>query len=357
VIETVNRLAGELIAWMDAQNAARKEQMDIESMKPEPFILEKPIFKRPSQKDSNRSAPMTTRANNTLAFNQHQLEITESKRMQYLPIVNTIDEVSRSKMDSEWPGTISYTKNVFVANCSTPKETSESMIYKRLANSYITLLFQGTVTLESLGSKISYSYPDMILAKRNAESPTNRSPSISPNHIQPTSILSEELLPAFHSILCLVPRNIKFEMTRLLTNLLQSASSPDLAMKVLPVLRESIKFAVCFKKSRSVSEYPPLQLPSGQMSVGTSSHGGIERVQSLYKGMQKRDMETVLEFIKCMLNTALCDSKGLLLNKTCALLICVDNEKKMASYFSADEGSLRMERDVIDSQRDLLLEK
>ena len=86
LLYTINMLASDLLGWMDKQTNARREQMDIENLKHEPFVLGKPVLKNLIHKDNHRSAPMTTRGNFTFAFNYPpQVEAAESKRSEILP--------------------------------------------------------------------------------------------------------------------------------------------------------------------------------------------------------------------------------------------------------------------------------
>ena len=263
-------------------------------------------------------------------------------------------------MDSEWPGSISYSKNVFVANCSTPKETSESFIYKRLASSYLLLLSQSTLSFsaDSFAPKLIQNIHDPHLLKKTSNSsPNSRSPSGSPIPIQLNAILSPELLLAFHSILCLVPKNLKFDLTRMMASFIQANPSPSIVLKLLPVLRESIKFTVCYKRTRPNIDCQPLQHHSGPLSVGNSSHGGIEKMQGLYRGLQKKDIEVVLDFLHTAFGVALSDPGEDLFSRVCVLLMVVDTEKKTPSYMSTDEHSMKTQKELSDTQIELMLDR
>lgn len=168
--------------------------------------------------------------------------------------MNTIEEASRSKYDSEWPATQSYSRNVFLANCGTPrhsKESPEQLILTRMAKSYIELVSMGAVSCS-----VDVSFARLIQTSMgNNEQPKEVSrlktsvPTI-------TNILSVNLLNAFHAVLCLVPKSMKFEMVESLTQLVKQERNFSLVTALLPLLRQSIKFVACCRYLRPAEKLP-----------------------------------------------------------------------------------------------------
>lgn len=199
--------------------------------------------------------------------------------------MNTIEEASRSKVDSEWPTNIAYYRNVFIANCNTPrqiKETPEQLTYVRLAKSYLELLSMGTISCsaDSTFSKLIQNHP--TVSDCGKEHP-RVGPGRQVNVLRPNDVLSYQLLSAFHSVLCLVPKMMKLELVECVTNLIRQDKNLKLAAVLLPTLKECIRFLSLSKIMRSSAE----KLNCAN-SAGNSSHGLEGKISSLYKSFQNK---------------------------------------------------------------------
>lgn len=186
-------------------------------------------FKHPSQAldCSNRSAPMTTRASQQAGFD---FPNPDKKKNQQL-LLNTIEEASKSKGDSEWvAGASLYSKNVFVANSNTPKNDAATYNYN-LARTYVQLMTKGQLHLGE---------PSGLRAHGSLSDGFSRA-----------DLLSPELLAAFHSVLSLLPKALKIHLTAKLTHLLLADRSPLLLEHLLPTFKEALKFCACFEQLSS----------------------------------------------------------------------------------------------------------
>ena len=101
--------------------------------------------------------------------------------------------------------------------------------------------------------------------------------------LKPSNLLSVNLLSAFHTVLCLVPKMMKFELIECLTNLIRQDRSLRLAAALLPTLKECIRFLSFARMMRSSSD----KLNCAN-SVGNSSHGLEGKISSLYKSYQSK---------------------------------------------------------------------
>lgn len=199
--------------------------------------------------------------------------------------MNTIEEASRSKLDSEWPANTAYYRNVFIANSSTPrqiKETPEHLTYIRLAKSYLELLSMGTISCSGdyTFSKLIQNHPLMAESTKDpSRIGTGRQLSI----LRPNNLLSYHLLGAFHTVLCLVPKMMKLELVECITNLIRQDKNSNLTSALLPTLKECVRFLAFSKAMRNSSE----RLNCAN-SVGNSSHGLEGRISSIYKSFQSK---------------------------------------------------------------------
>lgn len=233
-------------------------------------------FKHPAalQECSNRSAPMTTRASQQSGFEFPQQQ--EKKKTQQL-LLNTIEEASKSKGDSEWAAGVSLcAKNVFLAPANTPKNDAAAYNFS-LARTYLQLMTKGQLHL--------------------AESALPRAQPADALHFSQSDLLSPELLGAFHSVLGLLPKPLKTHLTAKLTHLVLAARSPQLVEHLLPTFKEALKFCACFEqlasfepRSLRASAAGSSQKPDGPMSAlyrNTSSqvapgHAGGREGESVY---------------------------------------------------------------------------
>ena len=228
----------------------------------------------PAQDSSNRSAPMTTRASQQTAFDFPQ---QDKKKNQQL-LLNTIEEASKSKGDSEWvAGTSLYSKNVFIANANTPKNDLATYNYN-LARTFLQLMTKGQL---HLGEAAILPRPQLGLADGSL-------------HFALPDLLSPELLGAFHSVLGLLPKSLKTLLTAKLTQVLLAARSPALLEHLLPTFREALKFCACFEqlalfepRSHKASAAGSSQKPDGLLSAlykNTTTQVGLAEPGSRPRG-------------------------------------------------------------------------
>lgn len=167
-------------------------------------------------------------------------------------LVNTIEEASRSKFDSEWPANVSYNRNVFIANCSTSKQfkdSAEQLIYIRLTKSFLELLSIGTVSCSvdtSFAKLLQLGPQSSELSKEMGRTGVGRQTSI----LKSSSVLSMSLLSAYHAVLSLVPKGLKFELIECISHLARQDRSLAMVNMLLPTIRQCVRFMACCRFMR-----------------------------------------------------------------------------------------------------------
>lgn len=195
--------------------------------------------------------------------------------------MNTIEEASRSKFDSEWPANASYSRNVFIANCGTSKQfkdSAEQLIYIRLTKSYLELLSLGTVScsVDTSFAKLIQNGPQNIEnSKENGRNGLGRQSSI----LKLPNILSLNLFSAYHAVLSLVPKGLKFELIDCIAHLVRQERSLALANVLLPATRQCLRFMACCRYMRFSERLV------GNYSVDS---GNNDRVCSVYRSFISR---------------------------------------------------------------------
>lgn len=196
--------------------------------------------------------------------------------------MNIIEEISRSKPDSEILGSASvYSRNVFVAACLTPKEQTETIVYRKLASSYLQLMSK--VTIQTCDPSPSFFPNTLQRSTIQKESPKGRHSS-SLLQIKHSNMLSPELLAGLHCVVSLVSKSTKFELLAALTQYIKEDSSLSLLehiSKLLPIVWDAVKFITCSRHIKSQENF------NTTLSVGNSSHGLDGQLYSVYCSMQK----------------------------------------------------------------------
>lgn len=179
--------------------------------------------------------------------------------------MNTIEEASKSKADSEWIGGISiYSKNAFIANCNTPR--SDSSIYNyNLAKNYLFLLSKGKISL----GELSFSKSNNSL---NPEQNTR---------LELEDLLSVELLGAVHSVLTLIPKSTKMMVLDRMLGLVRKERNGEIVTRLISLVKEALKFYSCVKHIGQAEQW------GGRMSAAGSSHRPDGLIYSLYKNVPK----------------------------------------------------------------------
>lgn len=83
LLEIVNKMATELVGWMENQEKLMSRGTDDqEIIQPELFVLDKlPIKKHSKGPDFNRSAPMTSRGNMTFTFDTQFVNVEKKRNL------------------------------------------------------------------------------------------------------------------------------------------------------------------------------------------------------------------------------------------------------------------------------------
>jgi hypothetical protein len=197
--------------------------------------------------------------------------------------VNRIDELSGSRGDLENLVSGPMTRNIFFANFNTPKNSTDSYIYFKLAKNFITLVTLGKFTLKKDQGFFKSNSPTLNEYLLLKEAPKALEETL--EQLRAESLLSLQIIKGFFPIICVAPKVYKFEIMQSLRSLIRSSNGTGVIEKLMPLFRESFKFCAYSNYAKSVAE---TEMTQSKTSIINSPLAGDKKCLQMYKSIKEK---------------------------------------------------------------------
>lgn len=197
--------------------------------------------------------------------------------------MNKIDELSGSRGDQENLFSGPMARNIFFANFNTPKNSTDSYIYFKLAKNFITLVTLGKYTLKKDQGFFKSNSPTLNEYLLLKEPPKALEETL--EQLKADSLMSLQMIKGFFPIICVAPKAYKFEIMQCLRNLVRASKGTGVIERLMPLFRESLRFCAYSKYAKSVAES---ELTQSKTSVIHSPLAGDKRCLQMYKSIKDK---------------------------------------------------------------------